>query len=68
MTADVEDQYVVAQASEPVDENGCLLNKRVTCRHRNDTIEVNREDVDYVDISPKMMISIATAMIPLPCE
>ena len=64
MTADVEDQYVVAQASEPVDENGCLLNKRVTCRHRNDTIEVNREDVDYVDISPKMMISIATAMIP----
>ena len=64
MTADVEDQYIVAQASEPVDENGCLLNKRVTCRHRNDTIEVNREDVDYVDISPKMMISIATAMIP----
>ena len=64
MTADVEDQYVVAQASEPVDENGCLLNKRITCRHRNDTIEVNREDVDYVDISPKMMISIATAMIP----
>ena len=64
MTADVEDQYVVAQASEPVDENGCLLNKRVTCRHRNDTVEVNREDVDYVDISPKMMISIATAMIP----
>ena len=40
------------------------INKRVTCRHRNDTIEVNREDVDYVDISPKMMISIATAMIP----
>ena len=64
MTADVEDQYIVAQASEPIDENGCLLNKRVTCRHRNDTIEVNREDVDYVDISPKMMISIATAMIP----
>ena len=64
MTADVEDQYIVAQASEPVDENGCLINKRITCRHRNDTIEVNREDVDYVDISPKMMISIATAMIP----
>jgi len=64
MTADVEDQYIVAQASEPVDENGCLLNRRVTCRHRNDTIEVNREDVDYIDVSPKMMISIATAMIP----
>jgi DNA-directed RNA polymerase subunit beta len=64
MTADVEDQYVVAQASEPVDENGMFVNKRVTCRHRNDTIEVNREDVDYVDVSPKMMVSIATAMIP----
>ena len=64
MTADQEDQYVVAQASEPVDENGCLINKRVTCRHRNDTVSVNREDVDYVDVSPKMMISIATAMIP----
>ena len=64
MTADMEDQYVVAQASEPVDENGCLINKRVTCRHRNDTIEVNKEEVDYIDISPKMMVSIATAMIP----
>ena len=64
MTADVEDQYVVAQANEPVDENGCLVNQRVTCRHRNDTIAVNREDVDYIDISPKMMVSIATAMIP----
>ncbi len=64
MTADQEDQYVVCQASEPVDENGCLLNKRVTCRHRNDTISVNREEVDYIDISPKMMVSIATAMIP----
>ena len=64
MTADQEDQYIVAQASEPVDENGVIINKRVTCRHRNDTVEVNREDVDYVDVSPKMMISIATAMIP----
>ena len=64
MTADVEDQYIVAQANEPVDENGCLVNKRVTCRHRNDTVSVNREDVDYMDISPKMMVSIATAMIP----
>ena len=64
MTADMEDQYVVAQASEPVDENGVFINKRITCRHRNDTIEVNREDVDYVDVSPKMMVSIATAMIP----
>ena len=64
MPADQEAQYIVAQASEPVDENGVIINKRVTCRHRNDTVEVNREDVDYVDVSPKMMISIATAMIP----
>ena len=64
MSADVEDQYIVAQASEPVDENGVLINKRITCRHRNDTVSVNREDVDYVDISPKMMVSIATAIIP----
>ena len=64
MTADQEDQYIVAQASEPVDENGVFINKRITCRHRNDTVEVNREEVDYVDVSPKMMISIATAMIP----
>ncbi|MCR5575777.1 MAG: DNA-directed RNA polymerase subunit beta [Oscillospiraceae bacterium] len=64
MTADQEDQYIVCQASEPVDENGCLVNKRITCRHRNDTISVNREEVDYIDVSPKMMVSIATAMIP----
>ena len=64
MTADMEDQFIVAQASEPVDENGCLINKRITCRHRNDTVEVNREEVDYMDVSPKMMVSIATAMIP----
>ena len=64
MSADMEDEFKVAQASEPVDENGVFLNARITCRHRNDTIEVNREEVDYVDISPKMMVSIATAMIP----
>ncbi len=64
MTADQEDQYVVAQASEPVDENGVFIHERITCRHRNDTVSVKREDVDYVDISPKMMVSIATAMIP----
>jgi len=64
MTADMEDEFTVCQASEPLDENGCLANARITCRHRNDTIEVNRDDVDYMDISPKMMISIATAMIP----
>ena len=64
MTADVEDNYIVAPATEPRDENGCLINKRITCRHRDEIIEVDRERVDYIDISPRMMVSIATAMIP----
>ena len=64
MTADVEDQYIVGQAAEPVDENGCLVNQRITCRHRDEIVEVNRDRVDYIDISPRMMVSIATAMIP----
>ena len=64
MTADVEDQYIVGQAAEPVDENGCLVNQRITCRHRNEIVEVDREKVDYIDVSPRMMVSIATAMIP----
>ena len=64
MTADVEDDYYVAQAAEPVDENGCLVNQRVTCRHRDEIISVDRDMIDYVDVSPKMMTSIATAFIP----
>ena len=64
MTADVEDQYIVGQAAEPVDENGCLINERITCRHRDEIVEVDRDRVDYIDISPRMMVSIATAMIP----
>ena len=64
MTADVEDQYVVCQAAEPVDENGCLIGPRITCRHQDETIQVEPEYVDYMDISPRMMVSIATAMIP----
>lgn len=64
MTADVEDEYIVAQASEPVDENGCLINARITCRHKDEIIEVERGRVDLIDVSPRMMVSIATAMIP----
>ena len=64
MTADVEDQYIVGQAAEPVDENGCPVNQRITCRHRDEIVEVDRDRVDYIDISPRMMVSIATAMIP----
>ena len=64
MTADVEDQYVVGQAAEPVDENGCLTRERITCRHRDEIVEVPRNSVDFIDVSPRMMVSIATAMIP----
>ena len=64
MTADVEDQYIVAQAAEPTDEEGHFINERITCRHRDEIIGVEKEKVDFVDISPRMMVSIATAMIP----
>ena len=64
MTADVEDEHTVAQATESIDENGCLANARITCRHRDEIVEVDREQVDRIDVSPKMMVSVATAMIP----
>ncbi|MFI3251456.1 MAG: DNA-directed RNA polymerase subunit beta, partial [Eubacteriales bacterium] len=64
MTADVEDEFIIGQATEPLDENACFINERITCRHRNETISVAPQQVDYIDISPKMMVSIATAMIP----
>ena len=64
MTADVEDEFVVCQATEPLDANGCLANKRITCRHQNDIMDVDRSMVDYMDVSPQMMVSVATAMIP----
>ena len=64
MTADIEDRYIICEATEPVDENRCLINHRIICRHRDEIIEVDRDRVDYIDISPRMMVSIATAMIP----
>ena len=64
MTADIEDEYIVAQAREPLDEEGRLANARVTCRYRNEIVEVDRERVDYMDCSARMMVSVATAMIP----
>ena len=64
MTADEEDNFTVGQATEPVDENGCLVNARIVCRHRDEIVDVDRENVDYIDVSPRMMVSIATAMIP----
>ncbi|MBQ6832026.1 MAG: DNA-directed RNA polymerase subunit beta [Oscillospiraceae bacterium] len=64
MTADVEDEFYIGQANEPLDENGCLANARITCRHRNEIIAVDRDVIDYIDVSPRMMISIATSFIP----
>ena len=64
MTADVEDEYVVAQANEPLDEAGHFMKARVNARRRDDILEIEREKVDYMDVSPKMVVSVATAMIP----
>ena len=64
MTADVEDEYIVAQANEPLDENGCFVRKMVAARYRDSILEVDRDDVDYMDISPRMVVSVATASIP----
>ncbi|NLW79070.1 MAG: DNA-directed RNA polymerase subunit beta [Ruminococcaceae bacterium] len=64
MTADVEDEYVVAQANEPLDEEGRFAHPRVNARYRELIIETEREKADYMDVSPKMVVSVATAMIP----
>ncbi len=64
MTADVEDVYVVAQANEPLDENGCFARMRVNARYQDQILEVDKERAEYMDVSPKMVVSVATAMIP----
>ena len=64
MTADVEDKYIIAQANEPIDENGKFMNRKVTARDKADFIEIEASKVDLIDVSPKMVVSVATAMIP----
>ena len=64
MTADEEDLYVVAEANEPLDENGYFVHKRVGCRYLDQILEVDKNHVDYMDVSPKQLVSVATAMIP----
>ena len=64
MTADVEDEYIVAQANEKLNEDGTFVNRRVLTRYKGEFIEVDCERVDYMDISPRMVVSVATAMIP----
>ena len=64
MTADEEDEHIIAQASEPLDEEGRFVNDRIRVRYLNEIIEVEKEKVDYVDVSPKQLVSVAAAMIP----
>ena len=64
LTADEEDRYVVAQANEPLDEEGRFVNARVGCRHKELITEMPREAIDYMDVSPKQLVSVATALIP----
>ena len=64
MTADVEDEYVVAQANEPLDEGKHFIRPRVSARRRDEILEIDAEKVDYMDVSPRMMVSVATACIP----
>ena len=64
MTADAEDEFIVAQANEPLDEKGKFVNAKVNARHRDNFLEIENSKVDYMDVSPKMVVSVATAMIP----
>ncbi len=64
LTADEEDKYIVAQANEPLDENGGFVAKKVLSRFKDDILEVERDRVDFMDVSPKQLVSVATAMIP----
>ena len=64
MSADVEDNYIIAQASEPVDKNGKFIHDRIRVRFKNEVIEVEKDRVQYIDVSPKQLVSIAAAMIP----
>lgn len=64
MTADTEDEYVVAQANEPLDEKGKFLDKKVSARYRDEILEVSADRIDYMDVSPRQLVSVVTACIP----
>ena len=64
MTADMEDNYIVAQANEPLTEDGYFANPKVAARYRDKILEIERERIDFMDVSPKMVVSVATSMIP----
>ena len=64
MTADVEDEFTIAQANEPLDEDGRFLDKKISARYRDEILEVEPSRIDYMDVSPKQVVSVATALIP----
>ncbi len=64
MTADLEDRYIIAQANEPLDENGVFMDKKVSARYRDEILEVPATEIDYMDVSPKQLVSAVTACIP----
>ncbi len=64
MTADMEDEFVIAQANEPLDENNRFKRAKINCRHKDEFIEIENSAADYMDVSPRMIVSVATAMIP----
>src|SRR5690606_1753277 len=64
LTADEEDRFIIAQANEVLDKDGRFRDRKVLCRYKDDIIEGERERVDYMDVSPKQLVSVATAMIP----
>ena len=64
MSADIEDKYYIAQAQEPLNKDGTFVHERIRVRHQNEIIEVEKERVQYMDVSPKQLVSIAAAMIP----
>ncbi|MBQ5590717.1 MAG: DNA-directed RNA polymerase subunit beta, partial [Clostridia bacterium] len=64
MAADEEDEFIIAQANEPLDEEGRFVRKIINCRHRDEFLEIENTAADYMDVSPRMIVSVATAMIP----
>ncbi|MBR5236375.1 MAG: DNA-directed RNA polymerase subunit beta [Clostridia bacterium] len=64
ITADIEDQYIIAQANEPLDDEGKFVHKKVAARFKDDILEVEASQIDFMDVSPKQVVSVATAMIP----
>ena len=64
LTADEEDEYLIAQANEPLDEEGRFTDKRVICRYKDEFLEIEKNKVDFMDVSPKQLVSVATSLIP----